>query len=81
MAAGDQGAVRELLARYRSTLYATAYAALVNPEQAEAAVANTFEQAWRTAGRFLSTRGSVSGWLTHLTRLNVASLSAGWPAH
>lgn len=79
MAAGDGGAVRELLARYRSTLYATAYAALIDPEQAEAAVASTFEQAWRTAARFLTTRGTVSGWLTHLTRLNVAALSAGWP--
>jgi len=79
MAGGDQAAVRELLARYRSTVYATAYAVLVDPEQAEAVVAGTFEQAWRNAARFLSTHGSVCGWLTHLTRLNVASLTAGWP--
>src|SRR5438132_11104053 len=31
MASGDQTAVRELLARYRSTVYATAYAVLVEP--------------------------------------------------
>jgi DNA-directed RNA polymerase specialized sigma24 family protein len=79
MADGDQAAVRELLARYRSTVYAAAYAALVDPEQAEAVVAGTFEQAWCNAARFLATHGSVSGWLTHLTRLNVAALAAGWP--
>ncbi len=79
MATGDQTAVRELLARYRSTVYATAYAVLVDPEQAEAVVAGTFEQAWRNAARFLSTHGSVPGWLTHLTRVNVAALTAGWP--
>ena len=79
MASGDHAAVRELLARYRSTVYATAYAVLVDPEQVDAVVAGTFEQAWRNAARFLCTHGSVSGWLTHLTRVNVAALTAGWP--
>src|SRR5438876_9030633 len=59
MASGDQTAVRELLARYRSTVYATAYAVLVDPEQAEAVVAGTFEQAWRNAARFLRDRKST----------------------
>jgi len=79
MASGDPAAVRELLARYRSTVYATAYAVLVDPEQVDVVVAGTFEQAWRNAARFLCTHGSVSGWLTHLTRVNVAALTAGWP--
>src|SRR5437773_10012851 len=79
MARGDQAAVRELLARYRSTVYATAYAVLVDPEQAEAEVAATFEQACRNAPRFLGTHGSVSGWLTYLTRLNLATRRAAWP--
>src|SRR5437763_15211742 len=79
MASGDYAAVCELLARYRSTVYATAYAVLVDPEQVDAVVAGTFEQAWRNAARFLCTHGSVSGWLTHFTRLNVAALTAGWP--
>src|SRR2546429_6736324 len=77
MAGGDQAAVRELLARYRSTVYATAYAVLVDPEQAEAVVAGTFEQAWRNAARFLSTHGSVCGWGTHLHPLHVAAVAAG----
>src|SRR5437762_7967014 len=64
MASGDHAAVRELLARYRSTVYATAYAVLVDPEQVDAVVAGTFEQAWRNAARFLCTQDRKS------TRLN-----------
>ena len=60
MASGDHAAVRELLARYRSTVYATAYAVLVDPEQVDAVVAGTFEQAWRNAARFLCTHGSAT---------------------
>jgi len=73
MSVGDEGAFRELLARFRSTVYATAYAALLDPEHVEAAVADAFQEARRTATRFLDTRGTVSGWLTHLTRLCIAS--------
>jgi len=69
---GDETAFSELLARYRSTVYATAYAVLLDPEQVDAVVADTFEDARRTAADFLVTQGSVSGWLTHLTRLRIA---------
>src|ERR1041384_7431331 len=62
---GDDAAFSELLARYRSTLYATAYAVLLDPEQVAAVVADAFEEARRTAAEFLDTQGSVSGWLTH----------------
>src|SRR6266704_1317734 len=40
MSRGDEAAFRDLLARYRSTMYATAYAALVDPEQVDATVAD-----------------------------------------
>ena len=73
MSLGDEGAFRELLARFRSTVYATAYAALLDPEHVEAAVADAFEQARRNATGFLDTRGTVSGWLTHLTRVCIAA--------
>jgi DNA-directed RNA polymerase specialized sigma24 family protein len=73
LAAGSESACRELLARYRSIVYATAYAALVEPEEAEAILTRTFEHARRTALRFLGTHCSVSGWLTHLARLNVTA--------
>ena len=72
MTGGDEAAFRELLARYRSTVYATAYAVLLDPEQVEGAVAEAFREAQRTAAEFLASHGSVSGWLTHLTRLCTA---------
>jgi DNA-directed RNA polymerase specialized sigma24 family protein len=73
MSLGDEAAFRELLARFRSTVYATAYAALLDPENAEATVADAFGEARRTAASFLDTRGSVSGWLTHLTRVCIGA--------
>lgn len=73
MAGGDAVAYRELLARYRSTVYATAYATLLDPELVEATVADIFVEARRTAPGFLDSHGSVSGWLTHLTRLCIAA--------
>ncbi len=71
MISGDESAFRELLARYRSTVYATVYAALQDPEKAETIVADTFDEARRTAIALASTLASVSGWLTHLARMRV----------
>src|ERR1041385_9450901 len=65
---GDDAAFSELLARYRSTLYATAYAVLLDPEQVAVVVADAFEEARRTAAEFLDTQGSVSGWPSLLVR-------------
>src|ERR1051325_2085671 len=76
---GDDAAFSELLARYRSTLYATAYAVLLDPEQVAVVVADAFEEARRTVAEFLDTQGSVSGWLTHLTRLRIARHHAARP--
>jgi DNA-directed RNA polymerase specialized sigma24 family protein len=73
MTQGDEAAFFELLARYHSTVYATAYAVLLDPEQVAAVVADAFAAARRTAREFLDTQGSVSGWLTHLTRLGIAA--------
>src|SRR5207245_1498931 len=73
MSRGDEAAFRDLLARYRSTMYATAYAALVDPEQVDATIAEAFAEARRTAAAFLQSLGTVSGWLTHLTRLCIAA--------
>ena len=73
MASGDVVAYEELVARYRNTVYDTAYAALLDPEQVEATVADAFDAARRTALGFLDSHGSVSGWLTHLTRLCIAA--------
>src|SRR2546421_11050841 len=70
---GDEAACRDLLARSRSTVYATAYAALVDPEQVDATVADASAEARRTAAGFLDSVGTVSGWLPHLTRLCIAA--------
>ena len=64
--ADDERAYRELLARYRSMVYAIAYAVLVDPERAEAAVEKTFREARRTAAKFLGASGTVPKWLTDL---------------
>ena len=73
MSGGDETAFRELFARYRAVTYATAYGALRDPEDVEAVVAHAFKEARRTATTFLASDCSVSGWLTHLTRLCVAA--------
>src|SRR5213595_3063788 len=70
---GDEAAFSELFARYRSTVYATAYAVLLDPEQVAAVVTDSFDEARRSAAAFLDTRGTVSGWLTHLTRRRAAA--------
>ena len=73
MTGGDESAFRELLARYRSTVYAEAYAVVLDPEQVDDIVAAAFREARRTAMEFLASRSTVSGWLTHLTRLCTAA--------
>src|SRR5438874_12013616 len=73
MSRGDETAFRDLLARYLSTMYVTAYAALVDPERVDATVADAFAEARRTAAGFLDSLGSVSGWPTYLTRLCIAA--------
>ena len=66
LVADDVSAHRELLARYRSMVYAIAYAVLLDPERAEAVVEQTFREARRTAAEFLRAPGSVPKWLTDL---------------
>src|SRR5438046_9579847 len=72
MSRGDETAFRDLLARYRSTMYASAYAALVDPEHVDATVADAFSEPRRTVARFLDSLRSVSGWLPYLTRPCIA---------
>jgi len=79
IAANDEHAFRELLARYRSMVYAVAYAALVDPVRVEAAVTATFGEARRTAAAFLATPGSVATWLTDLARASTGN-GNGHPA-
>src|ERR1051325_11137231 len=76
---GDDAAFSELLARYRSTLYATAYAVLLDPEQVAVVVADAFEEARRTAAEFLDTQGRAAGCPPPRPRLRTARPHAPCP--
>lgn len=67
-ALSDRAALAELDARHGKTLYAIAYGLLFDSDAADAAVAAAFREAWRWAASFDGRKGSVSRWLTHLTR-------------
>jgi RNA polymerase sigma-70 factor (ECF subfamily) len=68
LAAGDMDAAAELYDRHAALVYALARRILRNDSDAEDVVQEVFAQAWRTAARFDSSRGSVIGWLLIMTR-------------
>jgi DNA-directed RNA polymerase specialized sigma24 family protein len=47
------------VARHGSSIYALAYGMLVEPGDAEEAVAETFAHVWRAAARFLATTNQL----------------------
>ena len=74
MAAGDERALGELYDRHGSTVYALARAIVGERADTEEVVADAFGQAWRTAGQFDPARGSVTAWLTTITRTRALDL-------
>ena len=68
MAAGDERAVQDLVARHGGTLYALARSMLGEHADAEEVSADVFLQAWRTARAFDPARGSVVAWLATMVR-------------
>lgn len=54
--------------RYRLSLYAHAYALLVDPAAAEQVVLETFERAWRSAQGFNPDVRSAFAWLSAIAR-------------
>jgi len=74
MAAGDERALGELYDRHGTTVYALARAIVGERADTEEVVADAFGQAWRTAGQFDPARGSVSAWLTTITRTRALDL-------
>jgi RNA polymerase sigma-70 factor (ECF subfamily) len=68
VAAGEMDAAAELYDRYAAQVYALARRIVRNDGDAEDVVQEVFSQAWRTADRYDSRRGSVVGWLLTITR-------------
>jgi RNA polymerase sigma-70 factor (ECF subfamily) len=68
IAAGEMDAAAELYDRYAAQVYALARRIVRNDGDAEDVVQEVFSQAWRTADRYDSRRGSVIGWLLTITR-------------
>jgi RNA polymerase sigma-70 factor (ECF subfamily) len=68
VAAGDMDAAADLYDRYAPQVYALARRIVRNDGDAEDVVQEVFSQAWRTAERYDSRRGSVIGWLLIITR-------------
>jgi len=69
MARGDRTALVELMARYRTTAYAVAYAILVNPEETESVVSEAFDDLWQRAQGLDPDGNSVHGGLTSVIQL------------
>jgi RNA polymerase sigma-70 factor (ECF subfamily) len=68
LAAGDMRAAEELYDRYAGQVLALARRILRDDGDAEDVVQEVFSQAWRTAPRFATTRGTVAAWLLMMTR-------------
>jgi RNA polymerase sigma factor (sigma-70 family) len=61
--AGDDGAFRELFARYAAVSHALAFRLVRQAQVAEEIVQEAFLAVWRTPGRYDPARGSVRSWL------------------
>ena len=72
MAAGDRAAHEEFCERHRLSLYAQAYALLVDAASAERVVVETLERAWHAAKDFNPGAGSAFAWISEIAR-SVAS--------
>jgi RNA polymerase sigma-70 factor (ECF subfamily) len=68
LAGGDLDAAADLYDRYAGRVFALARRILRDSSDAEDVVQDVFAQAWRTAGRFETARGSVGAWLLVIAR-------------
>ena len=68
IAVGDHSAYGELRRRHRLLVYTEAYSVLWDAAATDLAVAEAFEEAWRSAARFAPDAGSARTWLSGITR-------------
>ena len=68
VANGDEHALGALYDRWSPLVFSLCVHILGDDDEAEEAVEETFWQAWRQAGRFDTTRGGVTTWLTTIAR-------------
>ncbi len=71
---GDERALGELYDRHAGTAYALAHTIVGERADAEEVVADAFGQAWRSAGQFDPSRGSVGAWLATMIRTRALDL-------
>ena len=71
-AGGDRGALAQLYDRYAALLLGVAQRILGSPREAEDLVHDVFLEAWKQAGHYDASRGSVRTWL--LMRLRSRAL-------
>ena len=69
MAQGERSALIELMARYRTTAYAVAYAILVDPEDTESVVSEAFDDLWQGAQGLDPDGNSIHDRLTSVIHL------------
>ena len=68
IAQGDEAAMSVVFDRYSKVVYSVALRVLRDPSAAEDVLQEIFMQVWRKPESFLSTRGSLGGWLAVVAR-------------
>jgi RNA polymerase sigma-70 factor (ECF subfamily) len=65
---GDESAMATLFDRYSKVVYSVALRVLRDPAAAEDVLQDIFMQIWRKPESFVSSRGSLAGWLAVIAR-------------
>src|ERR1700753_1683970 len=68
VARGDLAAFEALYDRYSSTLYGLLLRILMNPDDAQEVLQETFVKVWTSARMFDAVRGSEAAWLISIAR-------------